>query len=133
MILELVPDSPAKATMAMVVSVILAKLATIDPMTKTLLYLIAIDIVSGFIAAASDGKVSSDASYKGMGKKAMMLLLVGAAGVYNATQPLGFDARVIVAGFFSTTEFISILENAGRVGLPLPKALIDAVAKLNQR
>ena len=106
--------------------------ATLHPMINTLVVLILLDFASGFLLAWSTGAVSSDASYRGMAKKAMMLLLVGAATVYNATQPLGFDSSVAVAGFFCTTELISIVENAGRIGLPIPRPLMDAIHKLNQ-
>jgi toxin secretion/phage lysis holin len=99
---------------------------------QTLCILIALDITSGLILARSTGSISSDASFRGMGKKAMMLVLVGAAHQFNATQSLGFNAGVAVAGFFSTTEFISIIENAGRLGVRVPKVLIDAIAKLGQ-
>jgi toxin secretion/phage lysis holin len=100
------------------------------PLVQTLVVLIGLDFASGIILASTTGTVSSDASFRGMGKKAMMLVLVGAASAYNATQPLGFDAGAAVAGFFCTTELISIVENAGRLGLPIPKTLTDALAKL---
>lgn len=99
-------------------------------MLQTLLILILLDLASGLLYAWSTGAVSSDASYRGMAKKAMMLLLVGAAHAYNATQPLGFDAAAAVAGFFCATELISITENAGRLGVPLPRVLARAIEKL---
>ena len=73
------------------------------PLIQTLVVLILLDFSSGLLYAWGTGTVSSDASYRGMGKKAMMLLLVGAAHTYNATQPLGFDAGAAVAGFFCAT------------------------------
>ena len=103
------------------------------PLIQTLAVLILLDFASGLLYAWGAGTVSSDASYKGMGKKAMMLLLVGAAHTYNATQPLGFDAEAAVAGFFCATELISITENAGCLGVPLPKVLTAAIAKLKSQ
>ena len=103
------------------------------PLIQTLAVLILFDFASGLLYAWGAGTVSSDASYKGMGKKAMMLLLVGAANAYNATQPLGLDAGAAVAGFFCATELISITENAGRLGVPLPKVLTAAIAKLKSQ
>ena len=102
----------------------------LHPLIQTLVVLILLDFASGIILAKTTGSISSDASFRGMGKKAMMLILVGAAHTYNATQPMGFDAGAAVAGFFCTTELISIIENAGRLGLPIPKPLMDAMAKL---
>jgi len=103
------------------------------PLVQTLVILIGFDFASGLLYAWGAGTVSSDASYKGMGKKAMMLLLVGAAHTYNATQSLGFDAAAAVAGFFCATELISITENAGRLGVPLPKVLTAAIVKLKSQ
>ena len=124
------PTTPEKAAWGVIPGVLAGVWGGFNPLIQTLVVLIAIDFASGLLYAWSAGTVSSDASYRGMGKKAMMLLLVGAAHTYNATQPLGFDASTAVAGFFCTTELISIVENAGRVGLPIPKVLMDAIAKL---
>lgn len=128
-----IPESPLKAAVGLAVAAVSGMFFGLHPMVQTLVILILLDLASGILLAWSTGSVSSDASYRGMAKKAMMLLLVGAATIYNATQPLGFDSSVAVAGFFCTTELISIVENAGRIGLPIPRPLMDAISKLNQR
>lgn len=120
----------AKAKLAAGLAFLAGLWGGFHPLIQTLVVLILLDFASGLLYAWSTGAVSSDASYRGMAKKAMMLLLVGAAHAYNATQPLGFDAGTAVAAFFCTTELISIVENAGRLGLPIPKPLMDALAKL---
>lgn len=124
------PTTVAKAKVAWITAAAAGIWGGFHPLVQTLVVLILLDFASGLLYAWSCGAVSSDASYRGMAKKAMMLLLVGAAHAYNATQPLGFDAGTAVAGFFCTTELISIVENAGRLGLPIPKPLMDALAKL---
>jgi toxin secretion/phage lysis holin len=126
-------DSSTKAYLASAVSAMAGFWGGFDPMVKTLAVLMFLDVVSGGLLAASTRTVSSDASFHGMAKKAMMLVLVGAAHVYNATQPLGFDASAGVASFFATTELISIFENAGRLGLPIPKPLVDVFEKLRSK
>ena len=122
-----------KVLIASVASAVAGIWGGLDPMVRTLAWLMFLDVVSGVILAGARRKISSDASFRGMAKKAMMLVLVGAAHVYNATRPLGFDAASAVAAFFATTEFISILENAGRLGLPIPKPLTDVVEKLRSK
>ncbi|MEN6534622.1 MAG: phage holin family protein [Bryobacteraceae bacterium] len=124
------PTTVAKAKVAWIAAAVAGIWGGFHPLIQTLVVLILLDFASGLLYAWSTGAVSSDASYRGMAKKAMMLLLTGAASAYNATQPLGFDAGAAVAGFFCTTELISITENAGRLGLPIPKPLMDAMAKL---
>lgn len=119
-----------RVKIAWLVALVAGFLGGLHPLVYTLLGLMLFDIVSGLILAGSKGATSSDASWEGMRKKAMMLIMVGAAHTFNAGHSLGFDAGTAVAGFFCTTEFISITENAGRLGLPLPRILIAAIAKL---
>ena len=127
------PTTATKAAWAAVPAFLAGVWGGFHPLLQTLLILILLDFASGLLCAWSDGEVSSDASYRGMAKKAMMLLLVGAASTYNATQPLGFDAAAAVAGFFCATELISITENAGRLGVPLPRVLTRAIKKLQDQ
>ena len=93
------PTTLGKAKAAAGFAVLAGIWGGFHPLVQTLAVLILLDFASGLIFAKSTGSISSDASYKGMGKKAMMLILVGAASTYNATQPLGFDAGAAVAGF----------------------------------
>ena len=125
-----VPTTTTKAAWAAAPAFLAGLWGGFHPLLQTLLILILLDFASGLLYAWSAGAVSSDASYRGMAKKAMMLLLVGAAHAYNATQSLGFDAAAAVAGFFCATELISITENAGRLGVPLPRVLARAIEKL---
>lgn len=127
------PTDAVRAKAATLAALVAGAWGGFHPLIQTLVVLIALDFASGLLYAWGTGTVSSDASYRGMGKKAMMLLLTGAAHTYNATQPLGFDAAAAVAGFFCATEFISIAENAGRLGVPLPKILTAAIAKLRDQ
>ena len=100
-----------------------------QPFIMTLLALTAIDIVSGLIAAFITKKVSSSSSLKGMAKKAMMWLIVGVAA---SVDPLSSDIpeTKMIALFFCATEGISIIENAGNAGIPIPKILRDSLVKI---
>ena len=100
---------------------------------QALLILMVADIVTGMIAAAVEGTVSSAASGRGLAKKAVALILVMLTAwlsinlhAYLGEGVPGADA---VAGAFILTEVISILENAKRVGVnlgPLEKVLAVA-------
>ena len=107
--------------------------AGFNPMIQTLLVLMAADLLSGLLSAWSTGWLSSDASFRGMAKKAGMLVMVGASHAFSATQSIGFDAAAAVAGFFCVTELISVAENVGRLGVPLPRVLVAALAKLREQ
>lgn len=128
-----VPTSSAKAKLAAVPGILFGYFLGFTPMVQTLVVLILLDFASGFICAWSTKSISSDASYRGMGKKAMMLILVGASHFYGRANDFGFDMSALVAGFFCATEFISISENAARIGLPIPRPMREVIAKLNEQ
>lgn len=127
------PTSSAKAKLAALPGIVFGYLFGWNPMVWTLVALILLDFASGFLVAWATKSVSSDASYRGMAKKAMMLILVGASHFYARANEFGFDLSALVAGFFCMTEFISITENAARIGLPIPRPLREVIAKLNQQ
>lgn len=109
------------------------------PLDQLLVLLIVLDIVSGILCAGISGKINSDASFKGMMKKTLILLLVVMAHVIDphAGELLGFAQIQIsfgnmVAAFFCTTEFVSITENAANAGVPIPKVFRDALEKVNR-
>lgn len=104
----------------------------LDPLIRTLVVLIVLDILTGLAVGYIRQEIHSDASRKGMVKKALILVLVGAAHTFNATQPLGFDAASGVAGFFALTELISIIENCANVGVPIPPALTRALSSITK-
>lgn len=99
-----------------------------DPIIGCLVVFILLDIASGFIAAVKLGRVASKTSYRGMMSKAQMLLVITAAKFSEFLIPGGPWGN-IVAGFFCLTEIISITENAGLAGVPIPKSWMDALQK----
>lgn len=100
---------------------------------QALLILQALDFATGFLVAWSTGSVSSEVSRKGFVKKAVALLLVAAIHAFTYAHPMGFDLASMMATWFCATELISIAENAGRAGWPLPQFLTDALAKLGEQ
>lgn len=126
------PVTVTKLKQAWIVAVVAGVWGGLHALIQTLCLLVALDFASGMLIAITRGELSSDASFRGMARKAMQFILVGAAHVYNATQPLGFDAGAAIAGFFCATELISITENAGRLGVPMPKILTRAIARLRR-
>ena len=100
---------------------------------QSLLILQSIDFATGFLVAWSTGSVSSDVSRRGFVKKAVALLLVAGINAFTYSHPVGFDLAAMMATWFCATELISIAENAGRAGWPLPRFLTDALAKLSDQ
>ncbi len=104
------------------------------PLVQLLLILMIIDIISGLVVAVQERKLSSDVAWRGMTKKAMILLLVAAAGAvesYAASLVGSVPLQATVAGFYAAAELISLVENAAKAGLPVPDALRQVLAKLS--
>jgi toxin secretion/phage lysis holin len=100
---------------------------------QVLLMFIVIDYVTGLIAAAYSGKLSSRVGFKGIAKKIIMIAMVAVA--YGIDLVLGGSSffRDAVIYFYIINELISILENAGKVGLPLPNVLKEAIDVLKRK
>ncbi len=99
---------------------------------------IAIDYISGSILAlvfhksnkTASGAYNSAYGLKGLCKKCLMLLFV-AVGV-QADRILGADyVRDAICIGFSVNEILSITENLGHAGVPMPKAVKDALEQLH--
>lgn len=60
----------------------------------------------------------------------MLFLLVGAAAQLDSALGSNSAIREATIFFFMGNELLSLLENAGRMGIPLPSALTNAVEVL---
>ena len=120
-----------------------ALLAHFSPMFIGLIALVTLDILTGIAAAGAAGKIESSVARKGVWGKVAMLGAV--AGGYILTflmkvQPvafgpitLDFNMGTAMCGFWAMVEMISIIENAGRAGTPLPKWLKEWMARLKEQ
>lgn len=104
-----------------------------------LFILMVIDVVTGVMAAFAERRVSSDVSRQGMMRKGMMwavVLMSMTAGWITNFNGIGIAGVSIglggaAAAGFCITEILSILENAGRLGIMPPVLIKEALAKLN--
>ena len=126
------PASVAAVKTFWPVAVLTAFWAALPPTVHTLVVLSVVDYISGTIAACSSGQLSSAASFRGVAKKSMMFLLTGACGAIQPHFGMDADLAAGVAGFFCATELISIAENAGKLGVPLPGVLVRFLARLRE-
>lgn len=104
-----------------------------DALITALLVLIVIDYITGVLAAGIQGKLSSSVGCKGIAKKVFILLLVALAVQIDNVYPTGGAVRDLVIYFFLANEGLSILENAGNAGLPVPSKLTKAIEALSQK
>lgn len=98
------------------------------------LFLIAliIDYASGVAASLMEGRgLNSAIGFWGLARKAFMLLVITLAHHMDIT----FNMNVIMNGaitFYLANELISMIENYGRMGLPLPPRLRQMIETLKQ-
>ena len=109
-------------------------LGGMDGMLIALVVLIALDYVTGFMCAIVDKKLSSTVGFRGICKKVMILMLVGVAHVIDAhVVGNGSALRGAVICFYMSNEGLSLLENAGHLGLPIPEKLKAVLEQLHDR
>jgi len=104
-----------------------------DPLLQVLLTLSIIDYGTGLLASGVEGKLSSKVGFKGIAKKVMIYILVAAGHLVDVTIGKGSMIQDAITFFYLGNELLSILENAGRTGLPVPKQIKDAVTILKGR
>lgn len=106
----------------------------------TLLIFMGIDYVSGLIVAGvfhnskktESGTLESKAGWKGLCRKGMTLLFVLIAYRLDLALGVSYIRDAVIIGFMAN-ELISIVENAGLMGLPLPDAITKAIDVLTQK
>lgn len=108
-----------------------------DAALITLLLFMAVDYLSGLIVAgvfqASDksasGSLSSIACWQGLLKKGMTLIIVLVAARLDIVLGTAFVRDAVVIAYI-VNETISIIENAGLMGLPVPDVIMSAIEQL---
>ncbi|GHU81894.1 holin [Bacteroidia bacterium] len=106
----------------------------LDSLIVVLLCLVALDYITGVACAWMRKTLNSEHGFRGLLKKAMILILVGVAALVDRAVPdLNGMLRAAVCAFYIANEGLSILENAGSLGLPLPRVLVSALEKLGER
>lgn len=105
-----------------------------DGLLYALIAFMTIDYITGVIVACLGHRLSSEVGFKGIAKKVLILLLVAVGHLLDA-HILGGGAvcRSAVIGFYIANEGISILENCGAIGIPLPKKLLDVLKQLKDK
>ncbi len=106
----------------------------------TLIIFMAIDYVSGIVVAGvfhnskktDTGTLESRAGWKGLCRKCMTLLFVLIAYRLDLVIGSNYIRDAVIIGFIAN-ETISIIENAGLMGLPLPETITKAIDVLTSK
>ena len=109
-------------------------LGELDGMLIALIVFMVLDYVTGIMCAVLDKSLSSRVGFKGIFKKALILIMVGIANIVDVhVVGTGSALRGAVICFYLSNEGLSLLENAAYVGLPIPEKLKDILAQLHRR
>lgn len=105
-----------------------------DSALVTLIIFMIVDYLSGLVVAgvfhkskkSENGALDSKAGWKGLCKKGMALAVVLIAYRLDLALGLNFIRNAVIIGFMAN-ELISIVENAGLMGVPLPAVINKAI------
>lgn len=105
-----------------------------DGLLIALLLFVITDYITGVMCAIADKKLSSAVGFKGICRKVLIFLLVGIANILDM-QVIGTGSvlRTAVIFFYISNEGVSLLENAGHLGLPIPVKIKAVLEPLHDR
>ncbi|WP_313628714.1 phage holin family protein [Enterococcus italicus] len=105
-----------------------------DGFLYALVALMVADYITGVMCAIVDKKLSSEIGFRGIFKKVLIFVLVGIGHMID-TNLIGEGSvlRTAIIFFYCSNEGISMLENAGRLGLPIPEKLKDILVQLHNK
>ena len=109
-------------------------LGSFDGLLIALLIFVVVDYLTGVMCAIADKTLSSEVGFKGICRKVLIFILVGIANVLDV-QVIGDGSilRTAVIFFYLSNEGVSLLENAGHLGLPIPEKLKAVLEQLHDR
>lgn len=109
------------------------------PLLQALVVIATLDIIFGWAAAIKAGRtdtgqaLNSNVGYWGMAKKLLMFGIVAAAHVMDGVLGEAHLLRDAALSWYLANELLSIVENSGRIGLPVPPMIAQAVDVLRKR
>jgi len=104
-----------------------------DGLLYALLAFVIIDYVTGLGVAVINKKLSSEVGFRGIFKKVLIFTIVGLAHLLDVeVLKIGDTLRTACIFFYLANEGISILENASKIGLPVPKKIRAVLDQLKE-
>ena len=107
---------------------------------QTLVIFMCIDYITGILVAgvfhkskkSETGTLESRAGWKGLIRKGVTLLIVLVAVQLDKVIGSTFIQDAVIIGFIAN-ELISIVENAGLMGIPIPAVITNAIDVLQKK
>ena len=105
-----------------------------DGLLFALVVFAVVDYITGVMCAISDKKLSRHVGFKGICRKVIIFMLVAIAHMIDVNViATGSILRTAVIFFYLSNEGVSLLENAGHLGLPIPEKLKVVLEQLHDR
>lgn len=105
-----------------------------DKILIVLCTFMALDYLTGVIAAIYQKQLSSSIGFKGLLRKCTIIIVLIVAVLLDRLLSDGsWVFRTLVAYFYIANEGISLIENTTKIGLPVPKKIIDVLAQLKNK
>lgn len=103
-----------------------------DTLLQVLLIFVIVDYLTGIIAGGANGKLSSKVGFRGILKKVLIFIIVAVAHWVDVAVDVALGENVAIFRnatifFYLANELLSITENAGEMGVPIPEKLKNAV------
>lgn len=104
-----------------------------DGLLYALVAFVTIDYITGIMVAILEKKLSSSIGFKGIFKKVLIFTFVGIGHIVDIyILQNGSAIRTAVIFFYLSNEGLSIVENAAKIGLPVPENLKKVFTELNK-
>ena len=101
-----------------------------DVALQCLVIAVALDYISGIIKAFINKELSSKIGVKGLLKKVGVFIIVALAVLIDKVTGESGMVRTLVIYYFVANEGLSIIENLGEAGLPIPDVIKKALKSL---
>lgn len=142
--LSVTGEGAARLTLSAIAAFVLAEFCYYAPALLLLIGVMVLDYVTGLAKGWLTGELSSARGLRGVVKKLCYLLGVAAGFAADLALSLAAEGLGLAGGLpayfgllvtlmLATGELISVLENLGTIGVPMPKALRKALLKLHEQ
>ena len=110
-------------------------LGGLDGFLYALIAFVMVDYITGVLRAIVEKQLSSRIGSRGIAKKVAIFLVVGIGHLVDVylLGGNGSALRTAVIFFYLSNEGVSLMENAGHLGLPIPAKLKEVLEQLHDR
>ena len=104
-----------------------------DGLLYALVAFVVLDYITGLMVAVLEKKLSSSIGFKGIFKKVLIFIFIGIGHIIDFyILQNGSAVRTAVIFFYLSNEGLSIVENAAKIGLPVPESLKKVFIELKK-